>query len=364
VAKELYDELRGSKEQLSVAAMKGWEDIKDLVKDGLVSQKDVDKVIADVAGAQKQVAFEEFYAIVSRLEDMAYEAAGEEEEDADDDDEEEGKAGEEDEYDEDEDVDEADLRADAQELFDGLRGSAKTVPVSAIATIPDVQDLLADGLLTKEELNSLVADVNGKAKTLAFNEFFRVIAAIDAIADRADANDEETMREVAQELYDDLRGSKDQVSLSAFKSWADVKDLLEDELITEDQFDEIITDVLGGGKQLNFEQFYELITRLDELAEAPEDEEDGVDGPGDTSATPGGDEEGDPELDELSEDVRCHDDEVPRALSSPPLTTHHSPPAPVHRRLRLSAQDLRALAQELYDELRGEDAQVSVSGPI
>ena len=89
------------------------------------------------------------------------------------------------------------------------------------------------------------------------------------------------------ELFDELRGAKDKVSLSAVKSWGDVKDLLENELISEEQFDDVVSEVLGGQKQLSFEQFYELLSKLDELVEDPDEGMDGVDGVAEGSSTAG-----------------------------------------------------------------------------
>ena len=124
------------------------------------------------------MTFEQFYGIVSKLDKMAEENQGEIVEDDEDD---EGD-------DEDEEDDEEDIREIAQSLFDELRGKAKTVAATAISQMPDVIDLIEDGLLNKDELADLIQDINGGKKDLNFEQFYKVVSAIDAIADQAVRN--------------------------------------------------------------------------------------------------------------------------------------------------------------------------------
>ena len=117
--------------------------------------------------------------MVSKLDAMAEENQGEIVDVGEDDDEED------DEDEEDEEEDEEDLREIAQTLFDELRGKAKTVTTTAISQMPDVIDLIEDGLLNKEELADLIQDINQGKKDLNFEQFYKVVSAIDAIADQA-----------------------------------------------------------------------------------------------------------------------------------------------------------------------------------
>ena len=129
-----------------------------------------------IAG-QKELTFDQFYGMVSKLDTMAEDNQGEIA-DAD-------EGDDEGDDDEDDEEDEEDLREIAQTLFDELRGSAKTVTITAISKMPDVQDLIEDGLLNKEELTDLINDISNDKKDLNFEQFYKVVSAIDAIADQA-----------------------------------------------------------------------------------------------------------------------------------------------------------------------------------
>ena len=126
---------------------------------------------------------------MSKLDTVAEENQGDIVEDGEgDDDDEEGDDDDEDEDDDDEELEEEDLREIAQTLFDDLRGTAKTVTIAAVSQMPDVQDLIEDGLLNQEELTDLINDINNGKKDLNFEQFFKVVSAIDAIADQAVSN--------------------------------------------------------------------------------------------------------------------------------------------------------------------------------
>ena len=138
------------------------------------SQPSPQHPFAHIVG-QKELTFDQFYGMVSKLDAMAEENQGEIVDDGEEDDEDE----------EDEEEDEEDLREIAQTLFDELRGKAKTVTTTAISQMPDVIDLIEDGLLNKEELADLIQDINQGKKDLNFEQFYKVVSAIDAIADQA-----------------------------------------------------------------------------------------------------------------------------------------------------------------------------------
>ena len=61
-----------------------------------------------------------------------------------------------------------------------------------------------------------------------------------------DLDDEEMMKEVAQELYDELRGKNTKLALSAFRAWDDIKDLLKDDLVTAKELDAVINEFAKG----------------------------------------------------------------------------------------------------------------------
>jgi hypothetical protein len=54
------------------------------------------------------------------------------------------------------------------------------------------------------------------------------------------------MEEIARELFDELKGKNKRMSIKSLREWEDVKELLSDDLITEEVLDEIITRVSAG----------------------------------------------------------------------------------------------------------------------
>jgi CO dehydrogenase/acetyl-CoA synthase beta subunit len=77
----------------------------------------------------------------------------------------------------------------------------------------------------------------------------------------SDEDDDETMKDVARELFDELKGGDSKLSVAAFKSWSDVKDLVDNDLITSEALNEMILKVSNGKKNLDFEQFFSLVSR-------------------------------------------------------------------------------------------------------
>jgi hypothetical protein len=88
---------------------------------------------------------------------------------------------------------------------------------------------------------------------------------VELNGEEEEMNDKE-MREIAQEEFDSLRGKEKKVSVIALKAWSNVIEMLEDQVITKDQLDEIVGDVADGKKQLDFEQFYEIVIALENAA--------------------------------------------------------------------------------------------------
>ena len=275
VARELFDELRGKDKKVSVAAFMAWEDVKDMIKDGLLTKDEIKEIVSGVAGDKKQLDFEQFYDIVSQLDELA--EGGDEEDDITDDEND-------DESMEEDELTEEDLKEMAKELFDELRGKDKKVSIAAFMAWGDVKDMIEDGLLTKDEIKEIVSEVAGDKKQLDFDQFYDIVSQLDEIAEDAeddltddedeDELTEEDLKEVAKELFDELRGKDKKVSIAAFMASEDVKDMIEDGLLTKEQMKEMVSEVAGDKKQLDFEQFYDIVSQLDEIAEGAEDEDD------------------------------------------------------------------------------------------
>ena len=176
----------------------------------------------------------------------------------------------------------------AKELFDELRGKNAKLPVAAFKSWSDVKELIEGGLLSKDELDEML---EGK-KQLDFDQFYELVKELDEMNEDADSDDEddeenvtdseddsqesdeldeEDLKEVAKELFDELRGKDKKVSVAAIMAWEDVKEMIEDEVVTKEQIKDIISGVAGDKKALDFDEFYEVVSQLDDAAESADD---------------------------------------------------------------------------------------------
>jgi hypothetical protein len=68
-------------------------------------------------------------------------------------------------------------------------------------------------------------------------------------------------------------GKDTKLTLAAFKAWSDIKEMIEDGVVTKQQLDEMVSEAANGKKNLDFEQFFSIVSQLDELAEGEDDED-------------------------------------------------------------------------------------------
>jgi hypothetical protein len=50
--------------------------------------------------------------------------------------------------------------------------------------------------------------------------------------------------EISKTLFDELRGKDKKVSVAAFMAWGDIKEMMEDGVMTKEQLTEIIAEVI------------------------------------------------------------------------------------------------------------------------
>ena len=192
MAQEAFDELRRGRPTLPLTEFLQWEDVRELVDGGQVSDANLKEIVAEVLGdgeakkkagkVQQQLDFEQFYTMLTMIDEAAegevvetpggFVKAGKEGvagarvevvDDSDDDDVEE---------DGDEELDEADLRELAQDMFDGLLrtsssgaskkgvkakgGELKTITLAALYEWEYAKEMIEDEIVTKEELAAMV----------------------------------------------------------------------------------------------------------------------------------------------------------------------------------------------------------------
>ena len=199
-----------------------------------------------------------------------------------------------------------------KDLFDTLRGNKKTVSVKTFLAWDDVQDMQSEGLLDDETLDALLSEVGTKGRDgeLTYDQFALLIQMLEETAaalgdnmldgedgdeppnaasvsksmvEDADKDDEDGgdgllegldqdgVEEIVREIYADLKGKSDALSVKDFKKWEDVSELLAEGVLQEKTLDVLISEVGVSNVKtgtLSFEQFWQLVNLLEEAADA------------------------------------------------------------------------------------------------
>ena len=292
---EVYTELKEGNTLLPVANLYAWADLQDLIEAGDLSLKNVDETL-DKAGVVDDILdLDQFLHVVDQLQELLNGDSATVEppqhkrpppsaliNDGDDDDDEE-------------------LRQVAHEAFDELRGSASAVSVTAFTQWEDVQEMIAEGIITSAQVKKLVG-----RQDLDFEAFYRAITSLDEMVHRADTpsydarsatttavdvaasldNDDddddmsgvmddeedglevnEEFLEAVQEIFDELRGKDVKLSPKNLVLWKDITDMMTKGLLSQTDLDNSIRKVTGAkNRRLDVEQFGEFILLLDEIA--------------------------------------------------------------------------------------------------
>eukprot|EP01041_Mallomonas_annulata_P012805 gene12805-26999_t len=292
--KEIFDGLRGKSKTVSVKKFIAWEDVQDMMKDGIIDIEDINEAVKEV-GADKsgELSFEQFSELLdkfSRDEEMTPE-------------------------------EELELQ---QELFNELRGKSKTLSVKKFMEWDDITDGLSEGYLSKEFIDTAMKQAGIISKEITFEQFSKVVNTLNE-GENDDDNDnnetfdegkevknaassidfkgfgatptakpnsksndnnnneeeEEEMGEMTEEqemeikrnLFNEMRGKSQTVSVRKFMAWEDVQDMMKEGIIDKTDIKEAITAV-GADKtgEFTFEQFSELVDVLSEFEAEDEDD--------------------------------------------------------------------------------------------
>lgn len=226
VAREIYDDLRGEKKTLSVKTFRMWSDVKDMLQAQVITEDDIDRGLLDVGVSKSdEITFPQFLELVIALDDIALA-----------------------------DNDDALPDSDADfEIIPTDKGFGKSTSVSSgtVKMSARVQDA------SKDDADNDDADNDD--------------------ADDDDADDEnsedvpelspEELEEAVRQMYNDLRGKKDKLTVKDFMNWEDLKEMIEMDIVTNADVLEAVEGV-GAKKNgnLEFAQFMQLVEMLDERA--------------------------------------------------------------------------------------------------
>lgn len=305
VLQEVFDELKGKDGRVTIKAFKAWADVQDMLTQGVLDNATLDAMIQEVVGAAPQLTptngkngktskatkavkepaldFEQFSQLVQDLDDIA----GEHEDFEDSD------------YADEDDQDD-DGAVVPREIFDSLTKGAPKLKVKDFAAWEEVQELMRDEQLGTEELKEFVAQVGSTMKgELDYEQFCELFDMILNPDDNADGEEEgedsgardpssgtdstheaddaaqsEEDQAITLELFDELRGKQDKVSVKDFIAWDEVQSLLDDEYLDMESL-EVLLETVGSSKvgQLDYEQFSDLLGIIEDTVENMESEE-------------------------------------------------------------------------------------------
>jgi hypothetical protein len=160
----------------------------------VLDESELKDMIKEVVGGKKTIDFDAFYSLVAQLDELVEgEEDGEDGESYDDDDED-------DDDDEGEELAEAEMRAFAEELYDGLRGEDAALTVAKFKKWSEVDDLIGDKIITEADLNKLIKESGSNGKLLTFEQFYDVMSVLET------AGEEEGEEDEGFEILDSTKG--------------------------------------------------------------------------------------------------------------------------------------------------------------
>lgn len=287
-AKDFFNDLRGVKSFVSVSDLATTYYFEEILQDGVATKK----TLSDLAGGRRLMNFELFYSVCSslnRLQDEFFIKLSD-------------------------DAGEIERRDEARRLFNELRGEGLKVSVAALKELYYFDEMLADGVITKERLSKII----GRKRLLDFESFYRLSLEFDKL-DRLEkessnldievdkmshegiklnvekemaqgtASDYEEEMEIRREMTEDevenariadekeardtaailglfnkLSFGYDKVSIQSFNEWNIVKNMISEGSIEEETVN-YLTGLLGiTDNELNLTEFEQLLRLFDE----------------------------------------------------------------------------------------------------
>ena len=252
---------------VSVADFKAWDDIQDLIGDGVLRTEDVDAILASVGAASGSLNFEQFNQAVQQVD-----AAAEQFLEMD-------GFSEDDENDEEEAMDSSN-----EESFEALASGSGRVSVAAFKDWEEVREIVDLGLVDESDIDeALRAAAVDFAEGMTLEQFKKAISILndgpgefEGEDDGDDELDESTIRDMAKSNFAKLKGPNDRVSIEGFQNWAEVRNMVSDELVTLDDINSVMEAVGVDEDGMDLEQFTEALLALDEIANETAEDEDGV----------------------------------------------------------------------------------------
>ena len=286
---------------MSVQDFLKWEDVSELVDQGIVQLSTLNLLIAEVGGAKTQtLSFDQFWQLVNLLEEASDAAA----------DKVAASMGDDDVDDSELDSSPEELEKAAKEIFDDLKNpKTNTVNAKKLKNWAGIKEVLDSGELSKGALNSAIKEVGAeRTNELNFEQFKQLMDLLEASMDEEDgevqeyvapvsnvsgkgfapvtkaapvvaaaavvaapapvkaaavpvkAEKESEAAAISRELYEELVGKDKSLSVSALREWEDLKEMIEDGSLKRSTLEKALVKIgsLESG-DVSLKQFMQLI---------------------------------------------------------------------------------------------------------
>ena len=179
------------------------------------------------------------------------------------------------EVEDDDDEDDNENDDDYESIFEMLKNKNNKVPVASLLSWGEIKELIDSEELTLEELNGFVREVSNlpedsKKKPPTELDKQQFMDLVDLVAEKM--NGEEISAEQLTTIYNDLKGKDKELSMKKFRDWDEIRDLLSEDLITEEILNATIEDVcekkIGQIKTIDASQFISIVSQLEETMES------------------------------------------------------------------------------------------------
>lgn len=286
IIKEMYDDLRGNAKRLHVKAFKKWEDLVELLQEGVLDESQLEKIFEEAkVDGKNGITFEQFKILVDKIDEVATNFEEKEAALPSGDKQPQQNAAEKNTSDsvsmeEDEDDDE-----DLSEIFASLRNKQGKVTVESFKQWEDIAELITSGELEEADLDAIIGGVldkevtkkNAKSLVMSLEQFEEIFdslsSALNNSSDDEDTEEEEDGKDdkPSEEhddldvkfIFDELKNEAGKVTAQAVLDWGDIQALITTNAVTQDQIDNLFLRVLG--KQVNKKNAATITLTLSQL---------------------------------------------------------------------------------------------------
>ena len=286
MAQEIFTTLKGKSKKVSMKKFLAWEDLKDMIDDGLVSKEQIE-LFATQIGASDYLTFDQFKQIFNKIDEVTSDL----------------------DYQDNNTVASLDDQAktsdslEISEIYDELKRGSK-LTIEEFMNWEDVTDIINLGIVKRESILRMLHDV-GAEKDLTLNQFIQLFQLIEnsmrdaneGVGDLIEKNDErvddqldvgrededepssEELDKMAQEIFDSLKGKrKSVVTTKKLMKWEGISDAIAEGIVTKKEVQRILAkyDVENTG-EYTFDRFKLIMDDIEELIDTGADDDDGND---------------------------------------------------------------------------------------